>query len=83
MPGDAGGRRRGISGGEVPALHRPLLPQRVQHRAPVKDEDGGADAQGDPCAGEQEGRPGEGQSRSGRAEGHEAQRGGEEGGGQH
>lgn len=43
----------------------------------------GTYAQGDPRAGEQEGRPGKGQSRSGRAEGHEAQRGGEEGGGQH
>ena len=38
MPEDAGGGRGGIPGGEIPALYRPLLPQRVQRCAPVEDE---------------------------------------------
>ena len=55
----------------------------IQRRTSVKDEDGGADAQGDSRPGEQEGRQGKGQSHSGRTEDHEAQRSGEEVGGQY
>lgn len=57
MPGHAGSGWRGVPGGQIPALYRPFLPERIQRRSQIEDEDGCPDAQGDPRSGEQESRP--------------------------
>ena len=52
--GDAGGGWRSVSRGQIPALYRSLLPQRILRYAAFQSEAGGQDAQGHPCSGEQE-----------------------------
>ena len=46
--------------GETPAVHRPLLPQRVRQGAEAEADEGRQDAQGHPCAGIARGAGGEG-----------------------
>ena len=46
--------------GEIPAAHRPLLPQRVRQGAEAEVDEGRQDAQGHPCAGIARGVGGEG-----------------------
>ena len=72
----AGGRGRGVPGGQIPAVYRSLLPQRVLGNAALQGEAGIQDAQGDPRPGEQESRSGEGHSRDGGTAGNEAEGGG-------
>ena len=79
LPGNAGGRGKSVSRGEVPTLCGAFLPECVLGGSQVQGEECGEDAQGDPRSGEQEGIPGEGCRSSCRAEGHEAARGSEEG----
>jgi putative transposase len=57
VPRYAGGCGRSIPRSQVPALHRPLLPQCVLCHASLQGEAGGKDAQGDPRPGKQEGCP--------------------------
>ena len=55
--GYAGSCRRSVPGSQIPTLRGALLSQRVLCGAQIQGQAGGQDAQGDPCAGEQEGRP--------------------------
>ena len=54
------GTLEGFSRGEIPAVHRPLLPQRVRQGAEAEADEGRQDAQGHPCAGIARGVGGEG-----------------------
>ena len=75
----AGGCGRSVPGSQIPALHCPLLPQRVLCNASFQGKAGGQDAQGDPCSGEQKGCTGEGKSGCGGTAFHETERGRQEG----
>ena len=81
--GDAGGRGRGVPRGQIPALHGAFLPQRFLGCAQIQGQNCGKNAQGDPCAGEQDGLPREGEGRGCRAARHEAEGGRQEGRGWH
>ena len=81
--GDAGGRGRGVSGRQIPALHGAFLPQRLLRCAQTQGQNCGKNAQGDPRPGEQKGVPREGESRGRRAARHEAEGGRQEGRGRH
>mgnify|MGYP002677773266 CR=1 FL=1 len=58
--GNARGARGGFPRGEMPAVRRPLLPQRVRQGAEAEADEGRQDAQGHPCAGIARGVGGEG-----------------------
>ena len=64
-------------GGEVAAVHGPLVPQRVYGGAQGEGERGGGDAQGDPCPGRPPGGSQEGRGRGGEAGGDAALQGGQ------
>ena len=81
--GDAGGRGRGVSGRQIPALHGAFLPQRFLCCAQIQGQNCGKNAQGDPRAGEQESVPREGEGRGRRAARHETEGGCQEGRGRH
>ena len=83
MPWYAGGCGRSIPRSQVPAVYCPLLPQCVLSHSSLQGETGGKNAQGDPRPGKQKSGPGESQSRGGATALHEAERGGQEGGGWH
>lgn len=77
--GDARCARGGVPRGTPPALHGPLLPQRVGKGARDQEEGRGADAEGDPRAGIARGVLEEGGGGGGRAGRDEARRGREDG----
>ena len=54
------GRSRRFPRGEMPAAHRPLLPQRARQSAEAEADEGRQDAQGHPCAGIARGAGGKG-----------------------
>ena len=83
MPWYAGGCGRSIPRSQVPALYRSLLPQCVFCNASLQGKAGGKDAQGEPCPGKQESRPGECQSLGGATALYEAEKDRQEGGGWH
>ena len=59
-PGTLGALEEVFPRGEIPAAHRPLLPQRVRQGAEAEADEGRQDAQGHPCAGIARGVGGEG-----------------------
>ena len=71
VSGDAGVGGRSVYPGQIPALYSPFLPKRILRYPALQGEPGGQNAQGRPCSGEQESRPGEGQSCRGRTAGNE------------
>ena len=71
-----------IPGRQIPALHRPFLPQCILSCTQIQGQNRGENAQGDPCSGEQEGLPRKSQSCGCSAERNEAEGSRQEGGGQ-
>ena len=81
--GDAGGRGRGVSRRQIPALHGAFLPQCFLCCAKIQGQNCGKNAQGDPRAGEQKSVPREGEGCRCRAARHEAEGGRQESRGRH